>query len=111
MNLEQKIDKESFQNRFMERINSFKEPIPYNNNGNKMIKEAVLDAVLHDERLHHNVDKKNLARLLNHNQALKLAHMGKHIYMEVQGRMFKVTPDTPVAVFNDATVKFYWSDE
>lgn len=53
----------------------------------------------------------NLARLLNHKQALKLAHMGKHIYMEVEGKMFKVMLDTPMAVFNNSTVKFYWSDE
>lgn len=53
----------------------------------------------------------NLARLLNHTQALKLAHMGKHIYIELQGKMFKVTPETPMAVFNNANVKFYWSDE
>ena len=41
----------------------------------------------------------NLARIINPQQAISLANMGKDIVFRIDGELYKVTKDTPVQYF------------
>lgn len=63
------------------------------NNCNKMMKDAINVALSEDPRIC------KLSRIINPQQAISLANMGKDIVFRIDGELYKVTKDTKMQYF------------